>query len=145
MPNIPRFNTINQTAQNDPVRNNYTIRQDNQEQQNTVQNRTTGRDTYTPSQGARRVTELNDRRQVLQNDLNVLQQEQNPNEEQRQQAAAIRTEIEGINSETEALTAPEQNTTGNRAVEAAEQYQEQQQNIIRNQNNNAINNLGLIG
>ena len=144
MPNIPRLNTINQAAQNDPVQNNNTIRQDNQEQQNTVQNRNTGRDTYTPSPAAQRVAELTDRSQILQNELNVMQQEQNPNEEQRQQAAAIRTEIEGINRETDTLTAPEQNTAGNRVVEAMEQYQDQQQNIIRNQNNTATNNLGLL-
>ena len=144
MPNIPRLNIINQTAQNDPVRNNNTIRQDDQEQQNTVQNRTTGGDTYTPSPAARRAAELTDRNQV-QNELNVLQQEQNPNDEQRQQTAAIRTEIEGINRGTENMTAPEQNTAGNRVIEAMEQYQEQQQNIVRNQNNTTTNNLGLLG
>jgi len=144
MPNIPRLNTINQAAQNDPVRNGNTIRQDDQEQQNTVHNRNTGRDTYTPSPAAQRMAELTDRNQV-QNELNVVQQEQNPNEEQRQQAAAIRTEIEGINRETETMTAPEQNTTGNRVVDAMEQYQGQQQSIIRNQNNTALNNLGLLG
>ena len=124
MPNIPRLNIINQTAQNDPVRNNNTIRQDDQEQQNTVQNRTTGGDTYTPSPAAQRMAELTDRNQD-QNELNVLQQEQNPNDEQRPQTAAIRTEIEGINRGTENMTAPEQNTAGNRVIEAMEQYQEQ--------------------
>ena len=145
MPNIPRLNTINLTAQNDPVQNNNTIRQDNQEQQNTVQNRNTGNDTYTPSPAAQRVAELTDRNQVLQDELDVLQQEQNPTEEQRQQVEVIRTEIEGNNRETETLTAPEQNNTGNRNAEAMEQYQEQQQNIIRDQNTTAINNLGLFG
>lgn len=145
MPNIPRLNIINQAAQNDPVRNDNTIRQDDQEQQNTVQNRNTGRDTYTPSPAAQRAAELTDRRQVLQNELNVLQQERNPNEEQRQQVTAIGTEIEGINRETETPTVPEQNTTSNRASEAMEQYQNQQQNIILNQNTTATNNLGLLG
>ena len=143
MPNIPRLNIINQTAQNDPVRNNNTIRQDDQEQQRTVQNQNSGGDTYTPSPEAQRVAEMTDRNQV-QTELNVQQQEQNPNEEQRQQAAAIRTEIEGINNETEPLTAPEQNTAGTRAVEAAEQYQELQQSI-RNQNNTSTSNLGILG
>ena len=148
MPNIPRFNNVNPAAQNNPVQNNNIleyIRQENPEQQNTVQNRDVNEDTYTQSPAAQRMRELTDRRQILQEELNALQQEQNPNEREREQVNNIREEIEGINRETETLTAPEQNNTGNRIIEAMEQYQEQRQTVLRNQNTTGTNNMGLYG
>jgi predicted nucleic acid-binding Zn-ribbon protein len=145
--NIPQINNPNNTPQNNPVQPDQG--QVRQAAQNTVQNqRNQGiRDTFNQSPLTQRLRRLTERRQALQEEMTALQQ-QNPVETQNDRMNTIMREINGIEREIRNMNPEQTNNTDRRQMEAMRQYTEQNQTIVRNENNlntNVRNRLKLFG